>query len=107
MLESYEKELVAQLSGILKAEGLCVVSADFSISAEEKEFGTIRGITVYAEAENKQKQGRIEIVPIVLENRKREDTVSAEEIRIKDKLSDFYQVDEENIYVNIKEEQDG
>ena len=107
VLETYEKELIAQLSGILEKEGLYVVSADFSVSAEEKEFGTIRGITVYAEKENKQKQGRIEIVPIVLENRKREGTVSAEEIRIKDKLADFYQVDEENIYVSIKEEQDG
>ena len=107
VLETYEKELVAQLSGILEKEGLSVLTADFSVSAEEKDFGTIRGITVYAEPENKQKQGKIEIAPIMSEGRKRKESVSAEEIRIKDKLSDFYQVDGENIYVNIKEEQDG
>ncbi len=107
VLEAYETELVAQLSGLLEEEGLSVVSADFFLSAEEKDFGTIRGITVTAEKKGESKDGRIEIAPIVFGTGKREETVSAEEIRMKGKLTDFYQVDEDNIYVNIKEEQDG
>lgn len=107
VLEAYETELIAQLSGLLEEEGLSVVSADFSVSAEEKDFGTIRGITVTARKKEETKPGRIEVAPVVFERRDREETVSAEEIRIKDKLTDFYQVDEANIYVNIKEEQDG
>lgn len=107
VLEAYETELIAQLSGLLEEEGLSVVSADFQLSAEEKDFGTIRGITVTAKKKEEAEPGGTEIAPIVFENRNREETVSAEEIRMKDKLTDFYQVDEANIYVNIKEEQDG
>lgn len=107
VLEAYEKELIIQLSEVLAEEGLSVVNADFSLSAEEKDFGTIRGLKLTAEAAKEQREGRILIAPIVFERGIREETVSAEEIRIKDKLADFYQVDEANIYVNIKEEQDG
>lgn len=107
VLETYEKELTRQLSEILTADGLSVVSADFSISAEEKDFGTIRGLTLLAERKKEENTQRIEIAPIVFEREKREDTVSAEEIRIKDKLADFYNLEEGNIYVSIKEECDG
>ena len=107
VLEAYEKELIIQLSEALAEEGLSVVNADFSLSAEEKDFGTIRGLKLTAEAAKEQREGRIYIAPIVFERGIREETVSAEEIRVKDKLADFYQVDEANIYVNIKEEQDG
>ncbi len=107
VLEAYEKELTAQLAEILAGEGLMVTFADFSISAEEKEFGTIRGITVRAEKQAEGAAGSVKIAPIVLGSEKREDTVSAEEIRIKDKLADFYQVDVSNINVTIKEDSDG
>lgn len=107
VLEAYEKELIIQLSGVLEKEKLDLVSADFSLSAEENDFGTIRGVTLVAERKKEGVTGNIQIAPIVFERREQEDTVSAEEIRIKDKLSDFYQVDVGNIYVTIKEEQDG
>lgn len=107
VLEAYEEELVTQLSGILKEDGLAVITADFSLSAEEKDFGTIRGLTLRAEKIKEGSTKRIEIAPIVFESRKRDEAVSAEEIRIKDKLADFYQMDVDNIYVSIKEEKDG
>lgn len=107
VLEAYEKELITQLSGVLEKEELELVSADFSVSAEANDFGTIRGVTLVAKRKKEGVTGNIEIAPIVFERRTQEDTVSAEEIRIKDKLSDFYQVDVDNIYVTIKEEQDG
>lgn len=107
VLESFEQELVAQLSRRLEQEGLQVVTADFSLSAETKDFGTIRGLTVTAESKKAGEKRGFHIAPIVFENRKREPSVSAEEIRIKDMLADFYQIDEANIYVNIKEDSDG
>ena len=107
VLEAYEKELITQLSGILAEEGLAVVSADFSLSTEEKDFGTIRGITLTAEEKKEGSTSRIEIAPIVFEGKEKDKIVSAEEIRIKDKLADFYQVEKDNIYVNIKEEKNG
>ena len=107
VLEAYEKELIIQLSEALAEEGLSVVNADFSLSAEEKDFGTIRGLTLTAEAAKEQREGRIYIAPIVFERGIREETVSAEEIRIKDKLADFYRIEKENINVSIKEERDG
>ncbi len=107
VLEAYEGELITQLSGILAEEGLTVVNADFSLSAEEADFGTIRGLTLTAERKKEGATSRIEIAPIVFEQEKKDTAVSAEEIRIKDKLTDFYQMDEDNIYVNIKEEKDG
>ncbi len=107
ILEAYEKELILQVSKLLETEGLSVVAANFSVSAEEKDFGTVRGITLTAQAAEMQREGGISVAPIVFEQRKEDETVSAEEIRIKDKLADFYQVDEDNIYVSIKEEQDG
>ncbi len=107
VLEAYEEELIAQLSGILSEEGLSVLSADFSLSAEEKEFGTIRGLTVSAEYGRAETGKKIEIEPIVLERKTKDTAVSAEEIRIKDKLADFYRIEKENINVSIKEERDG
>jgi len=107
VLENYKKELVNQLSGILAEEGLVIVSADFSLSAEAKDFGTIRGLNLAAERTANNGTNRIEIAPIVFERGKQDVTVSAEEIRIKDKLADFYGMDKDNIYVNIKEEKDG
>lgn len=107
VLEAYEKELISQLDQVLAEEGFSVVTADFSLSAEEKDFGTIRGLKLTAKAGKEQQEGRISIAPIVFERGTGEETVSAEEIRIKDKLADFYQVDEDNIYVSIKEEQNG
>lgn len=107
VLENYEKELITQLSGVLEQEGLFLVSADFSISAEETDFGTIRGLYLTAERKKEEVSGKIRIAPIVFESKKPGSGVSAEEIRIKDKLADFYQVEVDNIYVTIKEEQDG
>lgn len=107
VLEAYKRELVSGLSELLKEEGLFVVTADFSVSAEEKDFGTIRGLTVTAEKKEQQEERKIEIAPIVFWGNRKEDTVSAEEIRIKDKLADFYNLKDGNIYVSIKEEQDG
>ncbi|MBQ9767556.1 MAG: stage III sporulation protein AF [Lachnospiraceae bacterium] len=109
VLEAYEEELIGQLGGLLSAEGLFLVTADFSLSAEENTFGEIRGITVEAGVGTKTEQqgARIEIAPIVFEKEATEDSMSAEEIRIKDKLADFYNLERENIYVSIKEETDG
>ncbi|MBQ8314866.1 MAG: stage III sporulation protein AF [Lachnospiraceae bacterium] len=107
VLEAYEEELVTQLSGILAEDGLAVVNADFSLSAEEADFGTIRGLTLTAEQKREGNTSRIEIAPIVFGEKESDKTVSAEEIRIKDKLADFYRLDEDNIYVSIKEEKNG
>lgn len=107
VLEEFEKELTVQLSGLMKEEGLSVTAADFSLSAEEADFGTIRGITLTAEKDGTQKSRFFKMEPIVFEREKKEESVSAEEIRIKDKLADFYRLDKDNIYVTIKEAQDG
>jgi len=107
VLENYEKELVSQLSGILEEDELVVIYADFSLSAEEKDFGTIRGLNLTAEKRKEGETNLIEITPVILEQRRTDTTVSAEEIRIKDKLADFYQIDKENIYVSIKGEKNG
>ncbi len=107
VLESYEDKLKEQMAGLLAEDGLRVVSADFSIAAEEKEFGKIRSVTVTAERISKEGRQKIEIAPIVFERGEQSGTLSAEEIRIKDKLADFYNLEEGNIYVNIREEQDG
>lgn len=108
VLEAYEAELTAQLTKLLEEEGLLVYSADFSLSAEEKSFGEIRGLTLVAGTSPKeQPEGKISIAPIVFETERQETGMSAAEIRIKDKLADFYNLGRENIYVNIKEEKDG
>ena len=107
VLEAYEEELIVQLSGILSEEGLSLISADFSLSAEERDFGTIRGLNVFAEYGKKEPQSKIDIAPIVFEHKGSDTAVSAEEIRMKDKLADFYRIEKENINVNIKEKRDG
>lgn len=107
VLERYEAELTMQLEEMLQKEGLTVVFADFSIAAEEKEFGMIRGITVTA-TERREKTGtNINIAPIVFERNQTKSAMSAREIGIRDKLSDFYRLEKDNIYVSIKEEEDG
>lgn len=107
VLEQYEAELTGQLEELLEKEGLAVISADFSIAAEEKEFGIIRGITVTA-TERREKTGTgINIAPIVFERNQTKSAMSAREIGIRDKLSNFYRLEKDNIYVSIKEEEDG
>lgn len=107
VLENYEKKLTEQLSGVLAEDGYCIVTADFSICAEEKEFGKIRGLSVVMEKTENEGGKKIGITPIVFEREYQSKTPSAEEIRIKDKLADFYNLEEGNIYVSIKEGQDG
>ncbi len=107
VLEQYEAELTRQLEEVLQKENLVVVSADFSISAEEKEFGVIRGIEVTATEKREESLTEIRIAPIVFEREQTRDTMSAREIGIRDKLSDFYRLEKDNIYVSIKEEEDG
>ncbi|MBR2409810.1 MAG: stage III sporulation protein AF [Lachnospiraceae bacterium] len=107
VLENYEKKLTEQLSGVLAEDGYCIVTADFSICAEEKEFGKIRGLSVVMEKTENEGGKKIGIAPIVFEREYQSKTPSAEEIRIKDKLADFYNLEEGNIYVSIKEGQDG
>lgn len=107
VLENYEKKLTEQLSGVLAEDGYCIVTADFSICAEEKEFGKIRGLSVVMEKTENEGEKKIGITPIVFEREYQSKTLSAEEIRIKDKLADFYNLEEGNIYVSIKEGQDG
>ena len=63
VLESYEDKLKEQMAGLLAEDGLRVVSADFSIAAEEKEFGKIRSVTVTAERRSKEGRQKIEIAP--------------------------------------------
>ncbi len=107
VLERYEAELTGQLEEMLQKEGLVVVSADFSISAEEKEFGVIRGMTVTAKERQAETGTEINIAPIVFDRNQNRESMSAREIGIRDKLSDFYRLEKDNIYVSIKEEEDG
>lgn len=107
VLEQYEAELIQQLEAELQKEGLTVISADFSISAEEKEFGAIRGINVTAKKGHKEEETGIYIAPVVFDRPRTKETMSAEEIRIREMLSDFYQIGKDTIYVIIEEESDG
>lgn len=107
VLEAYEAELTVQLEGLIKEEELILISADFSLSAEETTFGEIRGITLSAGTMETEEEGRIRIAPIVFKKETEEDAMTAKEIHIKDKLADFYNLERENIYVYIKEEQNG
>lgn len=107
VLEAYEEELTGQLAKLLAADGLLLLTAEFSLSAEEKSFGEIRELTVTAEKSEGQKRERIEIAPVVFFRESVATGMTAEEIRVKDKLADFYNLDRENIYVSIREEKDG
>lgn len=107
VLEEYKKELTAQLEALLAEEGITLISADFTVSAEEKDFGTVRGLSLTASVKKEGPGGTIKIAPIVFEREQEEKAASAKEIRIKDRLADFYNLEQDNIYVSIKEEKDG
>ncbi len=107
VLKAYEEELKIQLGEILEEEGITLISADFSVSAEEKDFGTVRKLSLTAVSKASEEKGKIKIAPVVFERSHTSETVSAKEIHIKDKLADFYNLEQDNIYVSIKEEQDG
>lgn len=107
VLEAYKEELTVQLKELLAGEGITLVSADFSLSAEEKDFGTIRRISLSGIIKTSGNGGKIRIAPIVFERSSTNGTAGAKEIYIKDKLADFYNLERDNIYVSIEEEQDG
>lgn len=107
VLQEYEKELTIQLEAYLQKEGLVLDSVDFSVSAEQADFGTIRGISVCVAEKGAVKSEFVSIAPVVFSKEKKEEIATIKEICLRDKLADFYQMEAGNIYVSIKEEQDG
>lgn len=105
IVEAYKEELCEQLEILLQEETLHLLQADFTLSEDEMEYGKIKAIFVVAQYSNGDDRITIEPIQIGENGRNRQETefLSPMEIHIKNKLAVFYNVEESNINVIVRE----
>lgn len=105
IVEAYKEELCGQLVSLLQEETLHLLQADFVLSEDEMEYGKIEEIFVVAQYSNGS--SRITIEPVQIgkssQNKEEAEFLSPMEIHIKNKLAVFYNVEESNINVIVRE----
>lgn len=102
IVEAYKEELCRQLVTLLQEETLHLLQADFVLSEDEAEYGKIEAIFVVAQYSSGGNQITIEPVQIG-ESKQEVEFLSPMEIHIKNKLAVFYNVEESNINVIVRE----
>lgn len=121
IVKEYKNEIEKQTGELLEKEGLYISYFQVTISEKDDVFGTIEGIdlvanyTVYNEDNVSEPIEKIEIERIEIgENKDNEDSsdiraketdkrLSSKEIHIRGLLSDFYNLDVNNINIDIRE----
>ena len=105
IVEAYKEELCEQLVRLLQEETLHLLQAEFVLSENEQEYGKIEEIFVVAQYSNGGDKITIEPVQIGENSKSREkaEFLSPMEIHIKNKLAVFYNVEESNINVIVRE----
>ena len=115
IMEAYKKKICEQISQILKKEDLYLVDASVVVEEDENsaEYGSIKQITVtatfYAQQEEESQVKQVEIPKITISSEEKEkknqssqEFLSPMEIKVKNVLSDFYNIDGDNININIQ-----
>jgi stage III sporulation protein AF len=110
----YKEKIRLQVEGILQENKLLLVSFDLAIDKNNKSatFGEILHMDISAEMENNEEDeddhrlivDKIDIVSIRIKEQKEKDTAdppSPMEINIKNKLADFYNIEQVNINISI------
>ena len=105
ILTAYKEELAGQLEELLLEEKLYLLQAEFVLCEEEEQYGKIEKINVVATYRNSENRIQIEPVQIggELQRDAETDFLSPMEIHIKNKLAGFYNVEESNINVIVRE----
>jgi stage III sporulation protein AF len=110
----YKEKIRLQVEGILQEDKLQLVSFDLTIDKNNKSatFGEILHMDISAEMENNEEDeenqrlfvDKIDIVSIRIKGQEEKDTAdppSPMEINIKNKLADFYNIEQVNINISI------
>ena len=110
----YKEKIRLQVDGILQEDKLKLVSFDLTIDKDNKSstFGEILYMDIGAEMENSEVKeddpplsiDKIDIVSIRINEQEEKDTTdppSPMEINIKNKLADFYNIEQVNINISI------
>lgn len=100
---AYEEELKKQTEKLLEEEQIRVLQMDFIFSREEETYGQLKEIKLLAAYDTGGQRIEIEPVQIGGELQKEENFLSPMEIHIKNKLATFYNVEEANINVIVRE----
>jgi len=102
VLSEYKADIAAQINRILQKNGLKLVQTELSVVND----GTIEKMWVWAEyldgTEGKE-QPVPTIAPVRIGEERKVDAVSPLELYIRETLSEFYQIEENNIEVIIQE----
>lgn len=116
IMEQYKKKVCEQIEQLLKKHQLFLIDASVVIDEDEQSttYGMIQSITVtatyYAPQENEHQVKKVEIPKVTLESKekKKEKNESSQkflspmEIKVKTILSDFYNIDADNINISIQ-----
>lgn len=118
ILENYKEEIVKHIEDLLKEEELYLLNAKVSIEEDSssEDYAKIKQITLKAtysvpDSESETTIEKVEIPKIeigtsapseVVKNENSNDFLSPMEIHIKNVLSDFYNMSEDNINVSIQ-----
>lgn len=105
LLDSYTKEVEAQVEAVVESEGLFATSIAVKLYDEDtnESYGTVQSISIQA-AKSREENNNIEIeigeVDLMEEQK---ETASLEEINLKNTLEDFYNISGDNINISIQE----
>lgn len=118
IFSEYKEEIKKQVVSLLENEDLYLVSFAITIddNAESNTFGVLKSMNIvasYVREDTKEESNaikKIEIDPIKIGNKTSSDTgldrnfLSPEEINAKNLLSDFYNINPDNINISIQEQ---
>jgi stage III sporulation protein AF len=121
----YKQVIINQTDSLISEKGLTVVSMEIEVVEDKlsKDFGKLLSLDLIAEyKKNDEMPGKTgDILPIEkieigqisfdvkekIQEKSQQNSLSAMEIYIKKQLADFYNMDSNNININIQEDHDG
>lgn len=104
ILSSYKEQLAVQLAELLEQEKLQLLQVDIRLCEEEQQYGKVESISMVAQYRTTEQKVVIQPVQILMKEAE-QDVLSPMEIYIKNKLADFYNLEEANINVTIQEKE--
>lgn len=118
IVQNYKDIINEQVEGLLKTQGLSITNIDIVVeeNEESKDFGSLKSLTIEASMKKEEDKSEKTMIEDILidkikigdkeesEADKGDQNLSPEEINVKNLLSDFYNMNPDNINISIQEQ---